>query len=415
MFSIRYGGKWVFGLGLLVTAIFTVLTPVAAEAGIGVLMTARILEGLGEGVALPAMHALVSQWFPVQERSRLASIVFAGTQAGSVVSLPLSGILADDVSWESVFYIFGGLGIAWFVAWAIFVFDTPAKHPRISPVKNSTLSSHHSPFFQSEREYIEANIPKLENVAKVPNPPLKHFFTSIPFLALIVVHFGQNFGFYTLLTETPTYLNNIQHYSLKEVSGETIEKSISTYHHRPFLSFPSYFRFVVFSERDLIRRALRLRLGLRHRRGVRLRCLGQEGHIVDDDHAQALKQRRTLRSSPGSGLAELRGVRSDAGHRRPQLIRGPQRSHLLGISGSLVSTHHLRHALLYYLHKINHVDLSPNYAGTLMGITNMVANINGFLAPYIIGKLTKDHVSLPASRSGKATCLSDASAREQSM
>lgn len=34
---------------------------------------------------------------------------------------------------------------------------------------------------------------------------------------------------------------------------------------------------------------------------------------------------------------------------------------------------------------VTHVDMSPNYAGTLMGITNCVANFAGFLAPYTIG------------------------------
>ena len=34
---------------------------------------------------------------------------------------------------------------------------------------------------------------------------------------------------------------------------------------------------------------------------------------------------------------------------------------------------------------LSHVDLSPNYAGTLMGIGNTVANCAGFLAPYFTG------------------------------
>ena len=33
-----------------------------------------------------------------------------------------------------------------------------------------------------------------------------------------MVHTGHNWGLYTLLTEIPTYLNNVQHFSLKAVS-----------------------------------------------------------------------------------------------------------------------------------------------------------------------------------------------------
>ncbi|KAG8223305.1 hypothetical protein J437_LFUL001179 [Ladona fulva] len=38
--------------------------------------------------------------------------------------------------------------------------------------------------------------------------------------------------------------------------------------------------------------------------------------------------------------------------------------------------------------KVNSLDLSPNYAGTLMGITNGAGNICGIIAPYIVGLLT---------------------------
>ena len=40
-----------------------------------------------------------------------------------------------------------------------------------------------------------------------------------------------------------------------------------------------------------------------------------------------------------------------------------------------------------------HVELSPNYAGTLMGITNTVGNIPGFVTPYVAGALTEGNVS----------------------
>ena len=39
------------------------------------------------------------------------------------------------------------------------------------------------------------------------------------------------------------------------------------------------------------------------------------------------------------------------------------------------------------------MDLSPNYAGTLMGITNTMANIAGFVAPYVVGSIIEGNVS----------------------
>lgn len=46
----RVGGKLLLGLGVLSTAVFTLFTPMAADAGAGVLIALRALEGLGEVV-----------------------------------------------------------------------------------------------------------------------------------------------------------------------------------------------------------------------------------------------------------------------------------------------------------------------------------------------------------------------------
>ena len=44
----KYGGKWLFGIGVLCTTVLTLLTPLAASAGFRWLIAVRVLEGLGE-------------------------------------------------------------------------------------------------------------------------------------------------------------------------------------------------------------------------------------------------------------------------------------------------------------------------------------------------------------------------------
>lgn len=41
---------------------------------------------------------------------------------------------------------------------------------------------------------------------------------------------------------------------------------------------------------------------------------------------------------------------------------------------------------------INHLDLSPNYAGLIMGITNSAASIGGISAPLFVGMVVHDQV-----------------------
>lgn len=55
--SEKFGGKYSLGLGILSTAIFTLLTPIAVKWGDATaLIIIRILMGLGEGTTFPALN-----------------------------------------------------------------------------------------------------------------------------------------------------------------------------------------------------------------------------------------------------------------------------------------------------------------------------------------------------------------------
>lgn len=100
----RFGGKWVFGIGTLLTALFTLLTPVAARSSTTALIVVRVLTGLAEvalflffpclfstsgtllfylqfglqGVTYPSVNNLLSKWVPTLERTTFGAFVLAG-------------------------------------------------------------------------------------------------------------------------------------------------------------------------------------------------------------------------------------------------------------------------------------------------------------------------------------------------
>lgn len=56
----------------------------------------------------------------------------------------------------------------------------------------------------------------------------------------------------------------------------------------------------------------------------------------------------------------------------------------------------------------NHIDIAPNFAGSLVAMTNFIATIPGFVVPVFVGQLTHGNVSNKAKRflesqSGKRT------------
>ncbi len=113
MWADRLGGKLVLGLGVLWWSLATAATPLAAQAGLPALLAMRCLMGVGEGVAMPAMNALLAKWVPSGERSRSLALVYSGMFTGSVVGLGASPGIVEAAGWPSVFYGFGMLGILW--------------------------------------------------------------------------------------------------------------------------------------------------------------------------------------------------------------------------------------------------------------------------------------------------------------
>ncbi|CAL8390908.1 unnamed protein product [Arctogadus glacialis] len=196
----RYGAKWLMGLGILSTVIFTLLTPLAADLGAGYLIAVRVLEGIGEGVTYPSMYAMWAAWAPPLERSRLLTLSFTGAQLGTVIALPLSGEICYYLDWTWIFYVFGMVGLVWFVLWSLLVFNSPDRHPRIS---------------DRERTYICSS---LENeVSRELGPvPWGSILTCRPLWAIVVAHFSYNWTFYTLLTLLPTYMKNVLGFSIQQ-------------------------------------------------------------------------------------------------------------------------------------------------------------------------------------------------------
>ncbi|XP_017065343.2 sialin [Drosophila eugracilis] len=139
----RYGGKWVLGVAILTSGMLTLLTPTAVRrGGPYVLVGVRLLVGLCEGPCFPAVSALLAQWVPDQERGMLASCVLSGGEIGITVVQLVSGLVIAEQDWPMVFYLVGGGAVMWFLGFTLVCYSTPD----------------HCPFIQSEeREYIKCH------------------------------------------------------------------------------------------------------------------------------------------------------------------------------------------------------------------------------------------------------------------
>lgn len=141
-----------------------------------------------------------SRWAPPLERSRMASIQYAGTFVGMVIAMSTCGIMAEKLGWESVFYVFGGIGCVWYAFWVWIVRESPEKDSHIS---------------DEERRYIVASLRHTRNVSRPKKIPWKSIFTSAAVWSIAASHFAENWGVYTMLTQLPLFLKCKLHFSEK--------------------------------------------------------------------------------------------------------------------------------------------------------------------------------------------------------
>ncbi|XP_017360690.1 probable small intestine urate exporter isoform X3 [Cebus imitator] len=127
-----FGAKYVVGAGLFISSVLTLFIPLAANAGVALLIVLRIVQGIAQVTVLTGQYSIWVKWAPPLERSQLTTIAGSGSMLGSFVVLLVGGLLSQTIGWPYVFYIFGGIGCACCLLWFPLIYDDPVNHPFIS-------------------------------------------------------------------------------------------------------------------------------------------------------------------------------------------------------------------------------------------------------------------------------------------
>ncbi|KAJ2948913.1 hypothetical protein O0L34_g5846 [Tuta absoluta] len=321
--SKRYGARMFLGVGMLINSVFALFVPIAAEGGYWWLILIRFIQGLGEGPIVPCSHAMLAKWIPPNERSRMGAAVYAGAQFGTVISMPLSGLLSaygPAGGWPSIFYVFGIIGTVWSLAFLFLVSEDPEQCKRIK---------------ETEKKYILSSLWGATGLASSPPIPWTKILCSMPFWAIMLAHMGQNYGYETLMTELPTFMRQVLHFSIKD---------------NGFVSALPYLCMWLFSMFISVVADWMLSSGRFNHTQVRkiINSIGEYGPAI------GLFIAANTGCNPAATVAILAiGV---------------------GLNGGIYSGF-----------KVNHLDISPRFAGILMAFTNCSANLTGLMAPIIAG------------------------------
>ncbi|XP_041979291.1 putative inorganic phosphate cotransporter isoform X2 [Aricia agestis] len=332
MMAGRFGGKMLMFVSMILTGIVNLLVPLAASLGDWKAVVAcRILMGLFQGLLYPCLHGLIGQWAPAMERSRMGTFVYSGSQLGTVIEMMLAGVLAESAwGWPAIYYVAGATCLSWAALWLVFGASSPGTSRWIT---------------KEERKYIEYSTGSMDitESKRIPTP-WKAILTSVPFWAIILAHSGQSLGFWTLLTEMPSYMDKVLKVDVKSSGLLSALPYVAMY----ILSF-------VFS---------------------------WTADFLINRNIFALSTTRKIFNTiafwgPAAALLGLTYI--PAGHL-------PLAVSILTLTVGLNGAH-------YAGFLISHIDLSPNFASTLMGITNGCGNIFSIMAPLSVTLVVADENS----------------------
>jgi MFS transporter, ACS family, glucarate transporter len=174
------------------------LVPAGISASLAILLTVRVLLGVGEALIFPATNRLVANWMPSRERGFANGLIFAGVGVGGGVAPPLITYIMITHNWRWAFYVSAVIGLLAGLVWLVIVRDRPRDHKAVSA---------------AELAYIEAGIPPQPEV--VADVGWREIIFDRQVALLTVSYFSYGYVAFIFFTWFFKYLSVVRGLDLK--------------------------------------------------------------------------------------------------------------------------------------------------------------------------------------------------------
>ncbi|CAH2096624.1 unnamed protein product [Euphydryas editha] len=322
-----FGARYLLSGALFINCLMSFCLPWATLYG-GWILTAifRIVQGLSQACVIPGMHTMFGKWTTLEERGRLAGLAYGGQALGAVLGLPITGFIAASPLGWPGIFRFYGI-LSGIVGGVIWALSAN------SPAEHPKISA-------TERQYIEESIGNGENSKKKLRIPWGAILRCRGLYAIVLTHIGNTWGQLTLYSEVPAYMDKVMGVNIKANGVLTA---------LPFLVmwFTNFF-FSWFTDMLIVKNIL------------------------------SVRNTRKLANSIGSIPAAIGFIALAYAPRNIYVVEAI----LIFICSFKIAGH--------VGFTINHIDISSNFSGTMMSISNFASNSFGVLAPMVAGYILTD-------------------------
>lgn len=157
--------------------------------------------GLVEGSAQPAGMKVVAEWFPARERGVAGGIYQIGASFGAVLAPVLVAWAVFNYSWRAAFFVAGGVGLIWVVAWLAW-YAPPRRHRALSTEERDLILGGQEPELARQRR----------------RPPLRELLRRRNLWTIAAARFLADPVWGMLSLWMPLYLVQVRQFDLTQIA-----------------------------------------------------------------------------------------------------------------------------------------------------------------------------------------------------
>lgn len=326
----KFGGKYTLECGMLTSTICTLATPVIARAGGAIGLT--ILRFI-LGLGQGPLYPSLNVLMAHWSPPAERGRMGALIFAGAMIGNVISMALSGYLIYH------GGWTTVFYVFGILGLCWVAMWHFLIT-----SDPSEHRFITEKELQYIKEATGATKNRDELPPTPWRDILTSVPLWGLVIAQIGHDWGLFTIITDLPKYMKSVMHFSITQ---------------NGLLSAAPYLVMWIFA---II-----------------------SGWIVDwmvgpkNISITVVRKLFITIASIGPAIGIIAASYSGC----DKVMVASFFTLGMGLMGAFVPSL-----------KVNALDLSPNYAGTLMALVAGIGAISGIITPYLVGLLTPNSTLL---------------------